>query len=77
MLFPWLYPGGNWDTIDISVKEWSSQQLCMNNGRFAMDKKCCFCALNYDKHRRHQVQGQWFVNNLLHSKGILDIDTLM
>ena len=40
MLFPWLYPGGNGDfnedrKIDISIKDWASQQLHLADGRFA------------------------------------------
>ena len=81
MLFPWLYPGGNGDfnesrSIEINVKDWRSQQLYMVDGRLAKDKTWCFYALNYAERRRNQVQGQWFVNNLLHAEEIPDIDTL-
>jgi hypothetical protein len=43
MIFPWLYPGGNGDfnedrKIEISVKDWASQQLHLADGRFAKDK---------------------------------------
>jgi hypothetical protein len=48
----------------------------MDDGRFAKDKTWCFCASNYTQRRINQVQGQWFVNNLLHGKKITDIDTL-
>jgi hypothetical protein len=48
----------------------------MADGLFANDKKWCFCDLNYAEHRRNQVQGQWFVNNLLNAEEIIDIDTL-
>jgi hypothetical protein len=71
MLFPWIYPGGDGDfnescSVDITVKNWESQQLYMEDGRFARDKTWCFYALNYAERRRNKVQGQWFVNNLLH-----------
>jgi hypothetical protein len=37
MLIMWLYPGGNGDfnercSIDITVKDWASQQLYMDDG---------------------------------------------
>jgi hypothetical protein len=81
MFFPWRYPGGNGDfneirSIDITVKDWASQQLYMADGRCARDKTWCFYALNYTQHRRNEVHGQWFVNNLLHSEEIPNIDTL-
>jgi hypothetical protein len=64
-------PGGNGDfnescSVDITVKDWASQQLYMSDGQSTMDKTWGFYALNYAEHRRNQVQGQWFVNNLLH-----------
>jgi hypothetical protein len=81
MLFPWLYPCGNGDlnksrTVDIGVKDWDRQQLFMVDGRFAQDKTWCFYVLKYAECRRNMTQGQWFVNNLLHSKEIPCIDTL-
>jgi hypothetical protein len=73
MLFPWLYTSGNGDfnksrKVDIGVKYWAIQQLFMADGRFAKDKTWCFYALNYAESRRNMTQGQWFVNNLLHTK---------
>jgi hypothetical protein len=73
MLFPWLYPGGNGHfnerhIIDITVKDFANQQLNMADGQFAKDNTWCVYALNYAKRRRNQVQGKWFVNNLLHSE---------
>jgi hypothetical protein len=62
MLFPWLYPGGNGDfnedrKIDISFKDWASQQLHLADGRFAKDKTWCFFAFNYAERRRNMTQG--------------------
>jgi hypothetical protein len=81
MLFPWLYPSGNGDfnesrKVDIGVKDWARQQLLMADDRFAKYKTWCFYALNYYEHRRNITQGQWFVNNFLHSEEILCIDSL-
>jgi hypothetical protein len=81
MLFPWLYPSANSDfnesrTIDIGIKDWSRQQLFMADGRFSKDKMCCLHALNYAECRRNMAQGQWFVNNFLHSEEIPCIDAL-
>jgi hypothetical protein len=75
MLLPWLYPGGNGDfnesrKVDIGVKDWARQQLFMADGRFAKDNSWCFYALNYSERRRNMTQGQWFVNNLLHTEEI-------
>jgi hypothetical protein len=81
MLFPWLYPGGNGNfndsrKVDIGVKDWARQQLFMADDRFAKDKTWCFYALNYSECRRNMMQGQWFVNNLLHTEEIPCIDSL-
>jgi hypothetical protein len=81
VLFPWLYLGGNGDfnesrKVDIGVKDWARQQLFMADGRFAKDMTWCFYALNYSEHRRNMTQGQWFVNNLLHTEEIPCIDSL-
>jgi hypothetical protein len=81
MLFPWLYPGVNGyfneiRSIGITVKGWAIQQLYMADGWFSWDNTWCLYALNYAECRRNQVQGQWFVNNLLYSEEIPDIDTL-
>jgi hypothetical protein len=69
MLFPWLYLGCNVDfnedrKIDISVKDWESQQLHLADGRFAKDKTWCFLDLNYAERRRNMTQGRWFVKIL-------------
>jgi hypothetical protein len=42
MLFPWLYPVGNWDfnesqTADINVKDWARQKMFLADGRFTKD----------------------------------------
>jgi hypothetical protein len=81
MLFPWWYPDGNGDfkesrTVDIGNKDWARHQLFMADGRFAKDNMWCFYALNYAARRRNMTQGQWFVNNLLHSEEIPCIDSL-
>jgi hypothetical protein len=81
MFFSWLYPGGNGDfnerrTVDIIVKDWARQQLFLDDGRFAKDNIWWCYALNYAERRRNMTQGQWFVNNLLHSEEIPFIDTL-
>jgi hypothetical protein len=75
MIFPWLYPGGNFDfnecqTVDISFTDWTGQELFLADGRFVKDKTWCFYALKYVERRRNMNQGQWFVNNLLHSEEI-------
>jgi hypothetical protein len=80
-MFLWLYPGENGDfnesrIIDITIKDWSGQQLYMADGRFSRENTWCFFDLNSTEHRRNQVQSQWFVNNLLYSEEIPDIDTL-
>jgi hypothetical protein len=81
MFFPWLYPGENGDfnesrRVDIGFKDWARQQLFMADGRSAKDKTWCFYALNYAKRRRNMTQGQWLVNNLLHSEEIPCIGSL-
>jgi hypothetical protein len=81
VLFSWLYPGGNSDfnedrKIDISVKDWASQQLHLADGRFSKDKSWCFFALNYAERRRNMTQGRWFVKNLIHSEDVQDMETL-
>jgi hypothetical protein len=81
MLFAWLYPGGNGgfnecQTADISVKDWARQQLFLADGRFVEDKTWCFYALNYAERSRSMTQGQWFVNNFLHSEDMPCIDAL-
>jgi hypothetical protein len=48
----------------------------MADGRFAKDKTWCFYALNYAERRKNMTQGQWFVNNLLHTDEIPCIDSL-
>jgi hypothetical protein len=73
MLFPWLYPSGNGDfneslTVDIGVKDWAIQKLCMSDDRFAKDNTWCFYALSYAGRRSNLTQGQWFVNNFLCQK---------
>jgi hypothetical protein len=81
MLFPWLYPGGNGDfnqsrIADIGFKDWARHQLFMADVMFAKDKNWCVYALTYAERRSNLTQGQWFLNNLLHSKDIPCIDTL-
>jgi hypothetical protein len=48
----------------------------MADGRFSRDNAWFLYALNYSERRRNQVHDQWFVNNMLHSEEIPDIDTL-
>jgi phosphoribosyl 1,2-cyclic phosphodiesterase len=48
----------------------------MADGRFAKDKTWCFYALNYAERRRNMTQGQWLVNNLLHTEEIPCINSL-
>jgi hypothetical protein len=81
MLFHWLYPGGNGDfnedrKIDISVKDWATQQLHLADGLFAKDKTWCLFALKYAEIRRNMTQGHWFVKNLIHSEDVPDMETL-
>jgi hypothetical protein len=81
ILFPWLYPGGNGNfnesiKVDIGVTDWARQQLFMADDRFAKDNTWCFYALKYAERRRNMTQGQWFVNNLLHTEEIPCIDSL-
>jgi hypothetical protein len=48
----------------------------MADGRFAKDKTWCLYALNYAERRSNMTQGQWFVNNLLHTEDIPCIDSV-
>jgi hypothetical protein len=50
--------------------------MFMTDGRFARDKTWCFYALNCAECRRNMTQGQWFVNNLIHTEEIPCIHSL-
>jgi hypothetical protein len=81
MIFTWLYPGVNGDfnedrKIDISVKDWESQQLHLADGSFYKDKNWCFFALNYAERSSNMTQGCWFVKNLINSEDVPEIETL-
>jgi hypothetical protein len=52
------------------------QQLFLADGRDVKDNMWCFYAMKYAAHRSNTTQGQWFVNNMLHSEEIPCIDTL-
>jgi hypothetical protein len=62
--------------VDIIIKDWARQQLFLADDRYEKDETWCFYALNYAECSRNTTQGQWFVNDMLHSKDIPCIDRL-
>jgi hypothetical protein len=65
--FPWLFPGGVGDINDyreknVEAKQWASDLLYYQDGRFASDRMWCFFVLNYTTRRRNAGQGKFFVD---------------
>ena len=73
--FPWLFPGGYGDIIDMpnmnqNLSQWGKRMLHYQDGRFAKDKLFCFFAMNCIIRHRNASSGGFFVDK--YSKDVPD-----
>ena len=79
--FPWLFPGGVGDFVDIrstqiSAADWAKRMIMYFDGRFVKDEMFCFFVLNYVVRRRNQSRGNFFINHFSSKKSIKNVDDI-
>ena len=68
LAFPWLFPGGHGDLMDvhdvhISKEDWAKTLLQHKDGRFSTDRLWSFCTANVLSRHKNNRNGAFFVNS--------------